>query len=81
MDIDERPTTTKTVIETRQNLLRLKQDYQNCLSNFSSSNIKKVTDLASSTVCDSQKRRNCEGNKARSDTFEAKFQKLFLEFS
>ena len=46
----------KTVNETRPDRLRLKQDFQNCLYNFPSFNIRKVTDLASLTVWDRRKR-------------------------
>ena len=36
---------SKTVDETRPDLLRLKRDFLNCVWNFSSSNIMKVTDF------------------------------------
>ena len=35
----------KTVNETQPDRLRLKRDFQNCLLNFPSLNIKKVTDF------------------------------------
>ena len=46
-----------TLNETRPYRLRLKQDFQNCLQNFPSFNIKKVTYLASLTVWNRRKRR------------------------
>ena len=57
-----RPTTTKTFIETWPDQLCLKQDFQNCLSNFPSFNIKKVTDFASLTVWKGSKLRGTTKN-------------------
>ena len=48
---------SKTVNETRPDRLRSKREFQNCLWNFSSSNIKKVTDLTSLMLWDRRKRR------------------------
>ena len=82
-----RPKTATSVNETRPDRPRLKQDIQNCLKNFPSFDIKKVTDLASLTVWNRRKRRgtakngqNREWNTARSSTFEAGFPKLSLKF-
>ena len=47
----------QSVNETRTDRLGLKRDFQNCLWNFSGSNIKKVTDLTSLTVWDRRNRR------------------------
>ena len=52
-----RPKTATSVNETRPDRPRLKQDIQNCLKNFPSFDIKKVTDLASLTVWNRRKRR------------------------
>ena len=56
------PTMAKTVIETRLGRLCLKTDFQNCLKNFPSLNIKKVTDLAYLRVWDCQKRHGMAKN-------------------
>ena len=53
---------SKTINETWPDRLRLKQDFQNCLQNFPSFNIKKVTDLASLTVWNRRKRRGTAKN-------------------
>ena len=65
----------------------LKWDFKNCLWNFSSLNIKKVTDLTSLTVWDCRKRRmtakdgkNRWWNSARPATFEVRFPKPSLTF-
>ena len=47
----------KTVNDTQSEGLCLKQDFQNCLWNFSSSNTTEVTDSAHLTVLDRRKRQ------------------------
>ena len=53
----------KTAYETGPDPLHLKWDFQNRLWNFSSSNIKKVTDLTSITVWDCRKWRVKHGQR------------------
>ena len=57
-----RPKTATSVNETRPDRPRLKQDIQNCLKNFPSFDIKKVTDLASLTMWNRRKRRGTARN-------------------
>ena len=78
----------KTVNETRPDRLRLKRNFQNCLRNSSTSNIKKVTDLTSLTVWNRRKRRVTVKNgktvyETRPDRLRLKrdFQNCLLNFS